>query len=147
SAAVTAAGLPPVTGGGQAASGPTGAPGAGSAPPDTGAPPANTGAPRASMVSQAPVPSGLSGPGTGMSAATGGSAPGWPGLPDGNSGPWAVNGPATGQSAASGSGHGGAGPVAVLAAAPLITVLVLRNRRANPVWPRSAWLSAFEVPG
>jgi hypothetical protein len=93
------------------------------------------------------MPSRLGGSGAGMSAASGGGSPGGPGLPDGNSGPWAVGAPATGQSTASGSGHGGAGPVAVLAASLLITLIVLRIRRTNPLLPRSAWLSALEVPG
>jgi hypothetical protein len=133
---VTVASLPPGTGGGRAAAGP----GASSTPPGTGAP-------HGSAVSQASMPSGLSGSGAGMSGASGGGSPGWPALPYGNPGPWAVGGPAAGQGAASGSGHGGAGPVAVLAASLLITVIVLRIRRTNPLRPRSAWLSALEVPG
>jgi hypothetical protein len=34
-----------------------------------------------------------------------------------------------------------------LAASLLIIVGVLRLRRTNPLRPRSAWLSALEVPG
>jgi hypothetical protein len=37
--------------------------------------------------------------------------------------------------------------VTVLAASLLLTIVVLRVRRTNSLRPRSAWLSALEVPG
>jgi hypothetical protein len=89
-------------------------------------------------------------PGTGatMSAGAGGGSPSWPSLPYGNPVPWVTNGQAAGQGALGGSGHGGGtGLAAILAASLLIGVGVLRLRRTNPLRPRSAWLSALEVPG
>ena len=83
-----------------------------------------------------------------MSAGGGGGPPSWPSLPYGNPVPWVTGGQVAGQGAIGGSGHGGgAGPAAVLAASLLIIVGVLRLRRTNPLRPRSAWLSALEVPG
>jgi hypothetical protein len=140
---VTVAGAPPVSGSRRPGTGAAGGPSAGSTP--------GAGTPHVSRVSQATMPSGPIEAGTvtrtGMSAGAGGGSPGWPGLPYGNPGPLAVGGTAAGQSAASGSGHGGSGPVAALAASLLITIVVLRIRRTKPLRPRSAWLSAFEVPG
>jgi hypothetical protein len=62
--------------------------------------------------------------------------------------PWVAGGQAAGEGLASGSGHGGGTGIAgVLAAVLLIVTGVLWLRRTAPVRPRSAWLSAFEVPG
>jgi len=97
-------------------------------------------------VSVAALPGGLAGVGGSISAA-GGSAP-WPAQPYGNPVPWAAGGQTAGQGMASGSGHGGGtGMAAVLAASLLIITGVLRLRRRVPLGPRSAWLSALEVPG
>src|SRR5262249_9952966 len=91
---------------------------------------------------------GLTGTGVTMSAGPGGGSPSSPLLPYGNPVPWVAGGQAAGQGSAGSSGHGGGtGLVAVLAGSPLITVAVLRLRRTAPLRPRSAWLSALEVPG
>jgi hypothetical protein len=90
----------------------------------------------------------VTGSGAAMSAGPGGGSPSWPSLPYGNPAPWVTGAQAAGQGAVGGSGHGGGtGPAAVLAASLLITIGVLRLRRTNKLRPRSAWLSALEVPG
>jgi hypothetical protein len=126
-------------------------PGAGTAP-TVGTGPAGTitvnGNALGSRMSPAGMPAGLSGTGATMSAGAGGGSPSWPSLPYGNAAPWVTGGQAAGQGAAGGSGYGGGtGLVAVLAAAQPPTIGVLRLRRTNPLRPRSAWLSALEVPG
>jgi hypothetical protein len=92
---------------------------------------------------------GVSGADGSISSGAGGGFPSSPGLPYANRGPWTAGGPSAEQGMATGTaGHGGGtGVVAVLAALLLITLGVLRLRRSTPLGPRSAWVSALEVPG